>query len=116
MNANTKNVAPSRARLPGSWRCDSKKQYLCLRDAIGAADSYMDRVVITRAPMMPYYCPRHYCWHNGHNSRAPLGQAATYSMDCAARERLRKEIAFLSGVIFDVADSENENHRGFRFR
>lgn len=104
-----KNIAPTRPGSRGSWRCDAKKQYLCIRDAIRAADRYMDRVAITRAPMVPYYCPRHICWHTGHNSRAPLDLANIYSRHCAARERLRREIAFLSNVLFDVADGSDES-------
>lgn len=112
----TKNIVTARPGSRGSWRCDAKKQYLCIRDAIRAADGYMDRVVITRSPMVPYYCPRHICWHTGHNSRAPLELANAYSRHCAARERLRREIAFLSDVIFDVADGPDERGHEFGFR
>jgi len=105
----TKKIGSVMPRSRGSWKCDSKKQYVWLRDAIGAADGYMDRIAITRGPMMPYYCSRHSCWHTGHNSRASLETANTYSSHCVARERLRKEIAFLSDVIFDIEDGADES-------
>lgn len=113
MGRNAKSNLPARTVSSGSWRCDSKKQYLCLRDAICAADSYMDRIAMTRAPMMPYYCPRHLCWHTGHNTRVPMELAAPYSRHCAARERLRKEIAFLSGFVVGMTDPANVSRHGY---
>ena len=106
MRAITTKVAAGSRSSNRSRKGDAKIRYEWLRDAIGAADSYMDRITLTTAPMMPYYCSRHSCWHTGHDRKAATGRALTYSRTCVARERLRREIAFLSSIIVDHAIAE----------
>lgn len=102
-----------RSGLPGrrtTPRCHSKIRYKCLRDAIGAADAYMERIVITRSPMTPYYCKIHSCWHIGHSSKLS-DIPARYPEKCVSRELLRREIACLSEImgLVDVLDISPES-------
>ena len=87
--------SPGRRTRP---RCHFKIRYKCLRDAIGAADSYMERIVITRSPMTPYYCKIHSCWLIGHSSKLS-DIHDRYPEKCVSRELLRQEIACLSEIM-----------------
>ena len=80
--------------------CRYKIGYEDLRQAIAAADSYMDRIAIMRGPMVPYFCSRHSCWHTGHNNKMAGSIASRYSDTCLTRERLRREIRILEGLVY----------------
>lgn len=86
--------------------CNYKIRYEDLRQAIAAADSYMDRIAITRGPMVPYFCPKHSCWHKGHDNRMTGSIASQYSNMCVTRERLRQEIRALEDLMETNAHSE----------
>jgi len=78
--------------------CFEKSRFRHLRDAVQAADRYMERVPVTRAPMVPYYCPAHSCWHIGHDRKMSVELARTYEANCIRRQRLREEIKHLSSA------------------
>ena len=79
--------------------CNTKVRYVGLRDAIGAADSYMERVALTRRPMLPYYCPVHSSWHIGHSRRDPAIGTVAYSLRCVDRARLRRSISRWTSIL-----------------
>lgn len=83
-------------------RCDYKVCYLDVRKAIGAADRYMDRIVLTRLPMWPYYCSPHSCWHIGHDRTKITSHTFDYQMRCVYRQRLRRQIQGLNGVLLRI--------------
>ena len=91
MLKNSEHIKASLSGRRTTPRCHSKIRYKCLRDAIGAADAYMERIVITRSPMTPYYCKIHSCWHIGHSSKSS-NIPARYPEKCVSRELLRQEI------------------------
>jgi len=80
-------------------RCSSKICFPEVRSAIRAADGYMDRITLTGAPMVPYYCPIHVSWHIGHDRTRSDSYTIIYEKECLERERLRKEISGLLKVL-----------------
>lgn len=90
---------PRRNVYPRYLTCVEKVRYRHVRDAVSAADRYMDRVPVLRAPMVPYYCPAHSCWHIGHDTGMSKPSATTYAWVCIHRERLRDEIDWLSDAL-----------------
>ncbi len=79
--------------------CESKRRFDSVRDAIQAADRYMDRITLTNGPMVPYYCPVHSTWHIGHNKRVSHTSVVEYVGRCVQRERLRDEISGLEFLV-----------------
>ena len=80
-------------------RCSSKICFPEVRAAIRAADGYMDRITLTSAPMVPYYCPIHASWHIGHDRTRSDSYTRIYEKECLERERLGKEIGGLLKVL-----------------
>ena len=79
--------------------CQMKSRFRAVRDAIQAADRFVDRVLLGSAPVVPYYCPAHSSWHIGHDWRMDRNLAKTYESVCISRERLREEIRGLSETL-----------------
>ena len=53
--------------LPRYLICREKVCYRHLREVVQAADRYVERIPVLMAPMVPYLCPAHRCWHIGHD-------------------------------------------------
>ena len=52
-----KNGKP-RGGVPHRYgNCQMKSRFRAVRDAIQAADRFVDRVLLGSAPVVPYYCP-----------------------------------------------------------
>ena len=85
-------------------RCDYKIRYLEVSKAIAAADSYMDRITLTNAPMQPYYCKYHACWHIGHDRTKNTHYNHQYQTECVARHRLRGLIQGLNQALIGIGD------------
>ena len=49
--------------------CELKIRFITRLEAEWAADSYMQRVVLTFGQMQAYHCAVHGCWHIGHSQR-----------------------------------------------
>jgi len=89
-----------RTRQTGRYsNCASKRQFESIRDAIQAADKYMDQITFTNGPMVPYHCPVHATWHIGHNKRIQHSSTMEYAVRCVQRERLREEISVLELLV-----------------
>jgi hypothetical protein len=83
--------------------CDTKKRFPTIEDSAQAADRYMERMALVAAPMKPYQCKAHSCWHIGH-SRWLRGRAAdAYSVSARRRDRLRGEMMVLT-LALEVLD------------
>ena len=72
--------------------CSSKKRYTNWSAAAVDADSLMDRRALTFAPICPYWCENHGCFHIGHNSWLTGAKAKAYSEGAWQRTRLRRGI------------------------
>ena len=97
LSGQTQNLGPMRRRRYSN--CESKRRFDSVRDAIQAADRYMDRITLTNGPMVPYYCPVHSTWHIGHNKRVSHTSVVEYVGRCVQRERLRNEISGLELLV-----------------
>ena len=64
-----KTGEPRKGIHPRYLKCREKVCYRYLRDAVQAADRYVERISVLMAPMVPYYCPAHSCWHIGHDKK-----------------------------------------------
>ena len=83
--------------------CSVKRRYTDLSEATAAADSLMDRVALTQAPICPYPCKRHSCFHIGHQRWFNGDNAKVYSEGAWRRARLRREIDSFQ-VVLAVVD------------
>ena len=83
-------------------RCDCKVRYLDVSEAIAAADRYMDQITLTNAPMQPYYCRFHSCWHIGHDWTKDRFRNIEYQMECVSRQRLRRQIQGLTRTLIGI--------------
>ena len=84
--------------------CDYKVRYLDVSEAIAAADWYMERITLTAAPMQPYHCEYHACWHIGHNRTKNAHYNHQYQTECVARHRLRGLIQGLNQALIGIGD------------
>lgn len=96
---------PILRNLKINTRCESKIRFRSVRDATTAADGYMDRVALTKSPMMPYYCKFHSCWHIGHDRTKSRNFAKVYETECIQRGVLRKEINSLIEVLDEIDEA-----------
>ena len=94
-----KTGEPRKGIHPRYLKCREKVCYRYLRDAGQAADRYVDRISVLMAPMVPYFCPAHRCWHIGHDKKMKRGPARDYEWMCIKRQKLREEIRCLSEVL-----------------
>jgi hypothetical protein len=93
---------PSLRNLNSDIRCESKIRFRSIREATTAADGYMERIALTNAPMLPYYCKFHSCWHIGHDRTKTGSFARVYETECLQRGFLRKEINSLLEVLDEI--------------
>ena len=83
--------------------CSGKRRYPNLATATAVADSLMDRLALTQAPICPYWCIPHGCFHVGHQRRLTGDNAKAYSEVAWRRARLRREIDSCQ-VVLTVVD------------
>ena len=83
-------------------RCESKIRFRSVSEATTAADGYMERVALTNAPTLRYYCKFHSCWHIGHDRTKTGSFARAYETECLQRDFLRKEIDRLLEVLDEI--------------
>ena len=72
--------------------CRSKRKFSDLSAATNAADSLMDRRALTQAPICPYWCKRHNCFHIGHRRWLTPEDARSLCKAAWGRGILRREI------------------------
>ena len=72
--------------------CSSKKRYTNRPAAAVDADFLMDRRALTFAPICPYWCGNHGCFHIGHNNWLTWMKAKAYSLEAWKRARLHGEV------------------------
>jgi hypothetical protein len=84
--------------------CDYKVRFLEVHKAMAAADRYMERITLTAAPMQPYYCKYHACWHIGHDRTKNTHYNHHYQMECVSRQRLRGLIQGLNRTLIGIED------------
>ena len=94
-----KTGKPRKSVLLRYLKCGGKVCYRDLRDAVQAADRYVERIPVLWAPMVPYYCPAHRCWHIGHDRKMSKGMTMDYQRVCIGRQALRKRIHCLSEAL-----------------
>jgi hypothetical protein len=105
-----KNGKPRRGVSHRYENCQVKSRFRAVRDAIQSADRFVDRVLWGSAPVVPYFCPAHSCWHIGHDRKMDTVLAKSYEASCISRERLRSEIKGLSETL-KLFEQPAEHHR-----
>ena len=84
--------------------CDYKVRFSEVHEAMAPADRYMERITLTAAPMQPYYCKYHACWHIGHDRTKNAHYIHQYQTDAVGRHRLRGMIQGLNQALVAIED------------
>jgi len=85
-------------------KCTLKRQFSTLCEAIQAADKYMDEIALVLAPMAPYRCKKHNCYHIGHNRYMNYDSVAIYSTASRTRGNSIRRKSDIGRYTCDVSD------------
>ncbi len=85
-------------------KCTLKRQFPTLCEAIQAADKYMDEIALVLAPMTPYRCNKHNCYHIGHNRYMNYDTMDVYSTASRARGKAIRQKSDIGRYVYDVSD------------